>query len=104
MNKTLNLSDIGASQFHRQFTETPANILANTSEYFKTEDVVLLITEIEAAGAYTISFVDACDQLPTRAGRGYTQYYLPIYCKELKAVSGITKISGYYSRVKQSGL
>jgi len=102
MNKTLNLSDIGASQYHRQFTETPANILANTSKYFKTEEVVLLITEVEAAGAYTLSFVDACDQLPTKAGSGHTQYYLPIYCKELKSATGITKISGYFSRVYQS--
>ena len=102
MNKTLNLSDIGANQFHKQFTETPANILANTSKYFKTEDVVLLITEIEAAGAFTITFVDACDQAPVRAGTGYTQYYLPILCKQLKAVSGITKISGYFSSVKKS--
>lgn len=104
MTKTLNIADILAGQFHRQFTETPANIIANTSEYFKTDEVVFMITEIEAAGAFTITFTDACDQVPTRAGSGYTQYYLPIYCKELKAVTGVTKISGYYSRVKQSGL
>lgn len=101
MTKTLNVQDIYANQFLKQFTEIPANLIQPaTSKYFDPKDVVLLITEIEAAGAYTITFKDESNQVPTRGGTGNTQYFLPILVKELVSVTGITRISGYYCKTK----
>lgn len=93
-------NDIFKNQYERQFTETPAKILANTSEFFKTDEAVFCITEIEAGGAYTLVFINQNGHQQTRGGSGNTQYFLPIVVNSLISAAGVSKISGFWLDTK----
>jgi hypothetical protein len=93
-------NDIYKSQFERQFTETPAAILANNTPFFKTDEAVFCITEIEAAAGFTLVFINQNGHLQTRGGSGNTQYYLPIVVNTLQSAAGVTRISGFWLDTK----
>lgn len=100
--KNFPLIDIPNAQFRKQFTDTPANIIGNTSAFFKTEKSVFFITEIEAGGAYTLDFININDNKQIRGGSGNTQYYLPVGVKTLNSTAGVTKISGFWLDTDQT--
>lgn len=87
--------DLQRSSLENQFSVLPADTL------FTETDKIFCITEIEAGGAFTLTYKTVKGVVYTRGGSGNTQYFNPICFQTLVGSAGITKLSGFWLKINK---